>query len=76
VRASFVRVLMVMPTQTGGNTSRIAEVEVYGTAIRHTEVALGRPATGSAPCKPTETPDKVVDGVISAAATWCSTAWL
>jgi hypothetical protein len=53
-------------------------VSVYGlrTAPANPNLALGKPATSSAPCAPTETPDKAFNGSTSGGNSdkWCSLA--
>ena len=66
----FVRLHVVTPSQSGDNHARIYEFEAYGASGTPPpppggNLALNRPATGSAPCNSTETPDKAVNGSVS-----------
>jgi predicted alpha-1,2-mannosidase len=60
---------------SGADAARIYEFEVYGSGGGGlTNVALGRPATGTTPCAATEGPEKAVNGSVSGgnADKWCS----
>jgi predicted alpha-1,2-mannosidase len=66
----YVRLNVLTPTQTSDNHARIYELEVYGDGGGGEppptgNLALNRPATGSAPCNDSETPDKAVNGSVS-----------
>jgi len=61
VDARFVRLNISRPTYSGDQVARIYEFEVYGADGRQ-NLALGRPATGSAPCSPDQGPEKAVNG--------------
>jgi predicted alpha-1,2-mannosidase len=63
----FVRLNVITPTQTTDNHARIYELEVYGGSSPPpgNNLALNKPATGSAPCNSSETPDKAVNGSVS-----------
>jgi predicted alpha-1,2-mannosidase len=64
--ARYVRFNPTTPTNNGNNATRIYEFEVYGSGGGGpTNVALGRPATGSTPCNSNETPDKAFNGSVS-----------
>lgn len=60
VSARFVRLNVTTPTNDGNAAARIAEFEVYGGGSPN--LALGRPASGSAPCNANEGPEKAVNG--------------
>ena len=55
---------------------RIYEFEIYGADERQ-NLALGRPATGSAPCSPDRGPEKAVNGSVAGgkADSWCAENW-
>jgi hypothetical protein len=79
VRAAFLKLVVITPAQDGNFATRIYEFEAYGVDGTFTNAALHQPATGSAACVPTETPDKAVDGVMGTNAKWCSSVadkWL
>jgi subtilisin family serine protease len=72
--ARHVRLNITAPVQGAGGAARIYELEVYAGATPSTNVALGKPATGSAPCAVSEGPEKAVNGSVSGgnADKWCS----
>lgn len=74
--ARFVRLNITRPTYTGDPTARIYEFEVYG-AEGTANLALNRPATGSAPCNPDEGPEKAFNGSVSGGESdkWCTHEW-
>jgi hypothetical protein len=76
VDARFVRLNISRPTYSGEGVARIYEFEVYGADGRE-NLALGRPATGSAPCSPEEGPEKAVNGSVAGgkADSWCADDW-
>jgi predicted alpha-1,2-mannosidase len=63
--ARFVRLNVTTPTNNGNGAARIYELEAYGQGAGPTNLALGRPATGSTPCAATEGPEKAVNGSVS-----------
>ncbi|HEX5994458.1 MAG TPA: DNRLRE domain-containing protein, partial [Jiangellales bacterium] len=72
VRARYVKVVVLVPTQDTNTAARIYELEVY-VADRVNPTA----ATGSTACASTETADKAIDR--STTTKWCSSAtskWL
>ena len=76
VDARFVRLNISRPTYSGNTVATIYEFEIYG-ADGASNLALGRPATGSAPCTPDRGPDKAVNGSVAggAADSWCADDW-
>ena len=76
VDARFVRLNINRPTYSGDMVARIYEFEVYG-ADSGQNLALGRPATGSAPCSPEQGPEKAVNGSVAGGKTdrWCADRW-
>ena len=76
VEARFVRLNIGRPTYSGETIARIYEFEIYG-ADGQQNLALGRPATGSAPCSPDRGPEKAVNGSVAggAADSWCAERW-
>jgi hypothetical protein len=72
VDARIVRLNITRPTYSGEPVARIYEFEVYGPDGK-VNLALNRPATGSAPCSADEGPDRAVNG--SAADRWCAEGW-
>jgi hypothetical protein len=76
VDARFVRLNISRPTYTGDAVARIYEFEIYG-ADGSPNLALGRPATGSAPCSPEQGPEKAVNGSVAGgnADRWCADEW-
>jgi hypothetical protein len=73
VDARFVRLNIVRPTYSGEPTARIYEFEVYG-PDGSVNLALHKPATGSAPCDPDEGPEKAFNGSVSGGPgdKWCT----
>lgn len=74
--ARFVRLNITRPTYSGEPTARIYEFEVYG-PDSPADLALQRPAVGSAPCTPDQGPDKAFNGSVSGGADdkWCTHEW-
>lgn len=76
-QARYVKLAVTSPGNSGATAVRIYELEVYGGGSGGpANLALNRPATGSASCNTTETPDKAVNGSVSGGNTdkWCSGA--
>ena len=73
VEARFVRLNVIRPSYSGDRVARIYEFEVYG-PDGPGNLALGRPATGSLPCRPDRGPEKAVNGSVAGgeADSWCS----
>jgi|WetSurMetagenome_2_1015567.scaffolds.fasta_scaffold51996_2 hypothetical protein len=72
--ARFVRLNISFPTINGIlSTARIYEFEVYGDNAS-VNLALKRPAIGSQPCTPEESPEKAFNGSINAGKSdcWCT----
>jgi hypothetical protein len=71
--ARFVRLNVIGPNYSGFPTARIYEFEVYG-PDNAVNLALGRPVTGSVPCRPDRSPEKAVNGSVAGgeADSWCS----
>jgi hypothetical protein len=71
--ARFVRLNVTSPSYRGGSVARIYEFEVYGVEGT-TNLALGRAATSSAPCRDDRGPEKAVNGSVAGgeADSWCS----
>ena len=76
VDARFVRLNVRRPSYSGEPVARIYEFEVYGPDGR-VNLALSRPATGSAPCSPDQGPEKAVNGSVAGgqADRWCAEDW-
>ena len=76
VDARYVRLNIMRATYSGEPVARIYEFEVYGPDGR-TNLALNRPATGSAPCAPDQTPEKAVNGSVTGGPgdRWCAQGW-
>jgi hypothetical protein len=76
VDARFVRLNISRPTYSGNPIARVFEFEIYG-ADAQQNLALGRPATGSKPCSPDQTPEKAVNGSVSGGKpdSWCAENW-
>lgn len=74
--ARFVRLNITRPAYDGNPVARIYEFEVYG-PDGPINLALGRPATGSEPCREDRGPEKAVNGSVTAgeADSWCSRAY-
>ena len=70
--ARFVRLSIFSGNYANDSTARIYELEVYGDGPEN--LALNRPATGSAPCNPNEGPEKAFNGSVSGGFEdrWCS----
>ena len=64
VAARFVRLNVFRPSYSGEPIARIYEFEVYGSDGR-VNLALNRPAIGSAPCNPDQGPEKAVSGSVA-----------
>jgi hypothetical protein len=73
VGGRFVRLNISRPTYDGDPVARIYEFEIYGEDGRQ-NLAIGRPATGSAQCGPDRGPEKAVNGSVAAGKTdsWCA----
>ena len=73
VDARFVRLNVTRASYSGEPVARIYEFEVYGPDGR-VNLALHRPATGSAPCSPDQGPEKAVNGSVAGgqADRWCA----
>ena len=76
VDARFVRLNINRPTYGGRMVATIYEFEIYG-AEGGQNLALGRPATGSAPCSPEQGPEKAVNGSVTGGKgdSWCAERW-
>ncbi|GHB34015.1 alpha-1,2-mannosidase [Streptomyces xanthochromogenes] len=77
--ARYVRLVVTSPSNTSGGGSdaaRVYELEVYGPSGGSRDLAIGQPATGSASCNATETPEKAVNGSFTGGTgdKWCSKA--
>jgi hypothetical protein len=75
VEARFVRLDVIRPSYSGDRFARVYEFEVYG-PDGPTNLALGRPATGSVPCREDQGPEKAVNGSVAGGETdrWCAEA--
>jgi hypothetical protein len=73
VDARFVRLNVIQPSYNWEPVARIYEFEVYG-PDGPGNLALGRPATGSLPCRQDRGPEKAVNGSVAGgeADSWCS----
>jgi len=73
VDARFVRLNVTRASYSGEPVARIYEFEVYGPDGR-VNLALHRPATGSAPCSPDQGPEKAVNGSVKGGQgdRWCA----
>jgi hypothetical protein len=73
IDARVVRLNITRATYSDEEVARIYEFEVYGADERQ-NLALGRPATGSAPCSPDRGPDKAFNGSVAGgtADSWCA----
>jgi hypothetical protein len=73
VDARFVRLNVIRPSYSGEPVARIYEFEVFGPE-GPVNLAHGRPATGSLPCRPDQGPEKAVNGSVTGgqADSWCS----
>ena len=77
VSARYIRLNVTTPTSDGNTAARVYEFEAYGGAPPPTgNLALNKPATGSAACNVNEGPAKAVNGSVSGGNTdkFCSTA--
>ena len=76
VEARFVRLNITRPSYDGDQTARIYEFEVYG-PDSPANLALRRPATGSAPCGPEYGPEKAFNGSVTGGSgdKWCTEEW-
>ena len=74
--ARFVRLNITRAVYRGQPVARIYEFEIYGADAKQ-NLALGRAATGSAPCSPDQGPEKAVNGSVAGGQTdgWCATNW-
>ncbi len=74
--ARFVRLNITRPNYGHDSTARIYEFEVYG-PDSSVNLALRRPATGSAACSPDQGPEKAFNGSVSGGANdmWCTEEW-
>ncbi len=72
--ARFIRLNVSVPTHSSDRSARIYELEVYGDGP--VNLALRRPAVGSAPCSADEGPDKAFNGTVDGGPKdrWCSSA--
>jgi hypothetical protein len=73
IDARVVRLNITRATYSDEEVARIYEFEVYGADERQ-NLALGRPATGSAPCSPDRGPEKAFNGSVAGgtADSWCA----
>jgi ABC-type transport system involved in multi-copper enzyme maturation permease subunit len=71
LEARYIRLNIRVPSYNGDPNARIQEMEVYG-GNDSVNLALNRPATGSAPCSAAEGPEKAFNG--NASDRWCSHA--
>jgi hypothetical protein len=73
VETRFARLNVTRPSYSGEPVAKIYEFEVYGPDGR-TNLALGRPATGSIPCRQDQGPEKAVNGSVAGGETdrWCA----
>jgi hypothetical protein len=71
--ARFVRLNITLPSYSFEPVARIYEFEVYG-PDGSGNLALGRPASSSIPCREDRGPEKAVNGTVSGgeADSWCS----
>jgi hypothetical protein len=74
VDARFVRLNVQAPNYRGFPTATIYEFETFGSDSAE-NLALGRPVTGSIPCRPDRGPEKAVNGSVAGGEpdSWCST---
>jgi ABC-type transport system involved in multi-copper enzyme maturation permease subunit len=74
--ARFVRLNISRAVYSGDGIARIYEFEIYGADPRQ-NLALGRPATGSEPCRPDRGPEKAVNGSVAGGKSdsWCAEDW-
>ncbi len=73
VAARFVRLNILRPSYSGEPVAKIYEFEIYG-PDGPANLALGRPATGSLPCRQDQGPEKAVNGSVAGgdADSWCA----
>jgi hypothetical protein len=73
VEARFVRLNVIRPSFSDDRAARIYEFEVYGPDGPR-NLAIGRPATGSIPCREDQGPEKAVNGSVAGGESdrWCS----
>jgi hypothetical protein len=73
VEARFVRLNVIRPSFSDDRAARIYEFEVYGPDGPR-NLAIGRPATGSIPCREDQGPEKAVNGSVAGGEPdrWCS----
>jgi hypothetical protein len=73
IEARVVRLNISRATYSDEDVARIYEFEVYGSDERQ-NLALGRPATGSAPCSPDRGPEKAFNGSVAGGTSdsWCA----
>ena len=71
--ARFVRLNVTRASYSGEPVARIYEFEIYG-SDGGANLALNRPATGSAPCSADQGPEKALNGSVAGgpADKWCS----
>ncbi|MFG2043442.1 discoidin domain-containing protein [Dactylosporangium sp. NPDC048998] len=74
--ARYVKLKIITPSNSGNLAARIFELEVMGPGApppQLTNVARGKPATGTQSCSLSETPDKAVNGSWTGGTTdwWC-----
>ena len=76
VEGRFIRLNVTRPSYSGDDVARIYEFEVYGPG-QPQNLALGRPATGSIPCREDQGPEKAVNGSVAGgeADRWCADDW-
>ncbi len=76
-QARYARLNITTPTSNGNAAARIYEFEVYGaTTAPISNLALGKPGSGSAACNASEGPDKAFNGSVTGGNTdkFCTTA--
>ena len=76
VEARIVRLNVTRASFSGEPMAGIYEFEVYGPDGRE-NLALRRPATGSAPCRQDQGPEKAVNGSVGGGQSdkWCAQGW-
>jgi hypothetical protein len=76
MEARFVRLNIFRPSYSGPPVATIYEFEVFAAAGPE-NLALGRPVTGSRPCRPDQGPEKAVNGSVAGgdADKWCAYDW-
>jgi len=80
VEARYVRMNINRPSYNGEPVARIYEFEIYGpggAGSSGVNLARGRPATGTLPCKIEQGPEKAVNGSVSGGENdrWCAQGW-